>query len=159
MNLLIYDRDITISDSIKEKYDREIHADGRYAPCQGCFKCWTKNPATCVMTDSLQEICRILGQADDLVIVTENWYGSYSASVKNLLDRSIGSSTPMSTYRGKQMHHTLRYGKHNSFKVYVTGDVSDGEKETWKLMVKRNAINWGYSSYEVSFADHMEEIC
>ena len=37
MKLLIYDRDITLSDSVKEKYDRVIFADGRYAPCQGCF--------------------------------------------------------------------------------------------------------------------------
>ena len=158
MTILIYDQDITLSDSIKEKYDRVIYADGRYAPCQGCFKCWTKNPATCVMTDSLHEMCRILGQADDLVIVTENWYGGYSAAVKNLLDRSIGSSTPMSTYRGKQMHHTLRYGKHDSLKIYVTGDVSDREKETWKLMAQSNAINWGYSAYEVYFSDHPDDM-
>ena len=158
MTILIHDQNITLSDSIKEKYDRVICADGKYAPCQGCFKCWTKNPAACVMTDSLHEMCRILGQADDLVIVTENWYGGYSAAVKNLLDRSIGTSTPMSTYRGKQMHHTLRYGKHDSFKVYVRGDVSDREKETWKFMVQRNAINWGYSSCEVSFTDHLNHM-
>ena len=110
------------------------------------------------MTDSLHEMCRILGQADDLVIVTENWYGGYSAAVKNLLDRSIGLSTPMSTYRGKQMHHTLRYGKHESLKIYITGDVNDREKETWKLMAQRNAINWGYSAYEVRFTDYLNDM-
>lgn len=161
MTILVYDHEFTLSDFIKEKYDRVICADGRYAPCLGCFKCWTKNPAACVMTDSLHEMCRILGQADDMVIVTKNWYGGYSPAVKNLLDRSIGMSTPLSTYRGKQMHHTLRYGKHGSFRVYVMGDVSDREKETWKLMVRRNAINWGYSACEVHFTEHpdpMEEI-
>ena len=158
MTILIYDQNITLSDSIKEKYDRVVYADGRYAPCQGCFKCWTKTPATCEMKDSLYEMCRILGQADNLVIVTENWYGGYSAAVKNLIDRSIGLSTPMSTYRGKQMHHTLRYGKHDSLKVYVIGDVNDREKETWKLMVQRNAINWGYSACEVNFTEHPDEM-
>ena len=153
MKVLIHDRDITFSDHEKEKYDRVIYADGKYAPCQGCFKCWTKTPATCVLKDSLQEMCRILGQAEDLVIVTENWYGGYSPALKNLLDRSIGMSTPMSTYRGRQMHHTLRYKINNSVRVYVTGDVSDKEKETWKLLVERNAINWGASDYEVCFLD------
>ena len=153
MTILIYDQDITFSDTMKKKYDQVIYADGKYAPCQGCFKCWTKTPATCVMKDSLHEISRILGQADELVIITENWYGGYSPAVKNLLDRSIGLSTPMSTYRGRQMHHTLRYGRCSSLKVYVTGDVSDREKETWKLMAERNAINWGCSEYEVSFTD------
>ena len=157
MTTLIHDRDITFSDSVKERYDRVIYADGKYAACQGCFKCWTKTPATCVMKDSLQEMCRILGQADDLVIVTENWYGGYSPAVKNILDRSIGMSTPMSTYRGWQMHHTLRYGRQNSVRIYVTGDVSDKEKETWKLMADRNALNWGASDYEVIFSDPFDE--
>jgi Multimeric flavodoxin WrbA len=158
MTILIYDRDITLSDSIKEKYDRIIYADGRYAPCQGCFKCWTKNPATCVMSDSLHEMCRILGQADDLVIVTENWYGGYSPAVKNVLDRSIGMSTPMSTYRGKQMHHTLRYGKHNRLKVFVYGDIAPSEMKTWELMVERNALNEGYTFCEVSFLASVYEL-
>lgn len=151
MKLLIYDQDIILGDSIKEEFNLVICADGKYAPCQGCFKCWTKNPATCVMKDSLHEICRVIGKADDLVIVTENWYGGYSPLIKNLLDRSIGLSTPMSTCRGGQMHHTLRYGGFNSLKVYVVGDINHKEKETWSLMVKRNAINWGCSVSEVSF--------
>ncbi len=158
MRVLIQDRDITLSDSVKEKYDRVIYADGRYAPCQGCFKCWTKTPATCVMKDSLQEMCRILGQADDLVIVTENCYGGYSPAVKNLLDRSIGMSTPMSTYRGRQMHHTLRYNRYNSVRIYVTGDVSVKERNTWKLMIERNALNWGAFDYEVRFLNPQEDV-
>lgn len=153
MKVLIHDRDITLDDSVKEKYDRVIFADGRYAPCQGCFKCWTKTPATCVLKDSLHEMCRIVGSADDLVIVTENWYGGYSPAVKNILDRSIGMSTPMSTYRGCQMHHTLRYGRQNSVRIYVMGDISDKEIETWRLTIQRNALNWGVSDYEVIFSD------
>ena len=68
------------------------------------------------MKDKLQQVCRIIGQADELVIITKNLYGEYSAAVKNMLDRSIGTSTPFSTYRGRQMHHTLRYGKHDLWK-------------------------------------------
>lgn len=63
------------------------------------------------MKDTLETVCRDVGKADELMIITENCYGAYSPSVKNVLDRSIGISTPFSTYRGKQMHHTLRYGK------------------------------------------------
>ena len=157
MKVLIYDRDVTLSDAVKEKYDKVIYADGKYAPCQGCFKCWTKTPATCVMKDSLHEMCRIVGLTKDLVIVTENWYGGYSPAIKNILDRSIGMSTPMSTYRGWQMHHVLRYGRYNSVSIYVTGDVSDKEKETWKLLVQRNALNWGVTDHEVIFADPFNE--
>ena len=153
MKVLIKDPNSASADINEDSFDRVICADGRYSPCQGCFKCWTKHPATCAMKDSLHEVCRVIGLADDLVIVTVNLYGGFSPAVKNILDRAIGVSTPMSTYRGRQMHHTLRYGKRGMYRVIVTGDVSAKEKETWSLMAERNALNWGYTAHEVVFAD------
>lgn len=137
--------------------DQVVCADGRYAPCQGCFKCWTKHPAACEMKDALHQACRILGNSDDLAIITENLYGGYSPAVKNLLDRSIGSSTPLSTYRGGQMHHTLRYGERNSFRVIVYGNVTEAEKSTLRLMAERNAINMGFREHSVIFCANAEE--
>ncbi|MBQ0064187.1 MAG: flavodoxin family protein [Firmicutes bacterium] len=141
---------------LTNKADQVIVADGKYAPCQGCFKCWTKHPATCALKDSLQEMCRILGQADELTIITENYYGGYSPNVKRLLDRSIGTSTPMSTYRGGLMHHTLRYWKHDSLRVIVYGDIVEAEKETWRQMVKANSLNNGFTDYSVEFMNEWE---
>ena len=132
-------------------------ADGKYAPCQGCFECWTKNPATCSLKDSLHEACRMIGQADDVVIITENCYGGYSARIKNILDRSIGTSTPMSTYRAGEMHHTLRYGKRNSLRFIVYGDITEAEKRTWRLTAGRNAVNMGFREHSVSFCADAEE--
>ena len=109
------------------------------------------------MKDALHKVCRVLGTADDLIIITENLYGTYSPAVKNLLDRSIGSSTPFSTYRGGQMHHTLRYGKRGCLRVIVYGDISDAEKSTLKLMAERNAINMGFREHSVSFCADAEE--
>ena len=137
--------------------DRVVCADGRYAPCQGCFECWTRHPASCALKDALQQSCRVLGTADDLVIITENLYGGYSAAIKNVLDRSIGTSTPFSTYRGRQMHHTLRYGKRNSLRVIVYGDISEAEQSTLKLMAERNAINMGFRNHSVIFCADAEE--
>ena len=137
--------------------DQVVCADGRYAPCQGCFKCWTKHPAACEMKDALQQASRVLGSADDLTIITENLYGGYSPAVKNLLDRSIGVSTPFSTYRGGQMHHTLRYGKKNSLRVIVYGDMTEAEKSTLRLMAERNAINMGFREHSVTFCADAEE--
>ena len=101
------------------------------------------------MKDSLKEVCRMIGRADELTIISENCYGSYSPIVKNILDRSIGSSTPFSTYRGRQMHHTLRYGKHKMLRVYTYGSITPEEKSTFELMAERNAINYGYEQSEV----------
>ncbi len=137
--------------------DRVVCADGRYAPCQGCFKCWTKHPAACAMKDALHQACRVLGTTDDLTIITENLYGSYSRAVKNILDRSIATSTPFSTYRGGQMHHTLRYGKRNCLRVIVYGSITDAEKNTWQLMTERNAMNMGFTAHSVTFCTDAEE--
>ena len=156
--IIIHDLDESFHEQLKTIYNNVIWADGKYAPCQGCFECWTKNPATCSMKDSLHEICREAGMADDMVIITENCYGGYSAHIKNILDRSIGTSTPMSTYRSGEMHHTLRYGKKGMIKVIVYGDVSENEKATWELMIERNRINQGYQAKELVFVNSVDEL-
>ena len=110
------------------------------------------------MKDKLRQICRVIGRADELVIVTKNLYGSYSPAVKNVLDRSIGTSTPFSTYRGGQMHHTLRYGKHDLWKVIVYGEISEAEKESFRYLAERNAVNDGYQRSEVVFLKDLSEL-
>ena len=101
--MILHDLDRQYDDLLADRCDRMIAADGKYAPCQGCFGCWTKHPAECFMKDQLQQVCRTIGHADELVIVTRNVYGEYSPEIKNVLDRSIGTSTPFSTYRGGQI--------------------------------------------------------
>lgn len=158
MKVIIHDLGEEYNEILQRKCDVLIHADGKYAPCQGCFGCWTKHPAQCYMKDSLQTVCRTIGKADELIIVSENYYGGYSPEIKNILDRSIGSSTPLSTYRGKQMHHTLRYGRHNLFKVFTYGDITEQEKDTFELIAARNALNDGYRESEVVVLKSLDEL-
>ena len=157
MKTIIHDLGKEMNERLLASADRVVCADGRYAPCQGCFKCCTKHPASCELKDKLQQSCRVLGTSDDLTIITENAYGGYSAAVKNLLDRSIGISTPFSTYRGRQMHHTLRYGKRNRLRIIVYGDISDSEKSTLELMTERNAVNMGFREHSVTFCADAKE--
>ena len=158
MKMIIHDLDKRYDSTLEGLCDRVVSADGKYAPCQGCFGCWTKHPAECRMKDSLQQICRLIGLADEVVIVTKNLYGGYSAAVKNVLDRSIGTSTPFSTYRGRQMHHTLRYGMHELWKVIVYAEITQAEKETFRLLSERNALNDGYRRSEVEFLADLGEL-
>ena len=158
MKVIIHDLDKQYSEQIEAKCDRAVAADGKYAPCQGCFGCWTKHPAECFMKDTLQQVCRIIGSADELVIITRNLYGGYSADIKNVLDRSIGTSTPLSTYRGRQMHHTLRYGRHGLWKVIVYGDATEAEKTTFRYLAERNAVNDGFEQTEVRFIEDLSEL-
>ena len=157
MKTIIHDLGKEYNDMLLERADRVVCADGRYAPCQGCFKCWTKHPAACEMKDVLYESARVLGSTDDLTIITANLYGGYSAAVKNVLDRSIATSTPLSTYRAGEMHHTLRYGKRNRLHVIVYGDITDAEKSTLQLIADRNAINMAFTEHSVTFCANAEE--
>lgn len=157
MKVIIHDLDTEFEKLLQSKCNQLIGADGKYAGCQGCFSCWTKHPAECFIHDNLKEISRLVGKADELIIITKNCYGTYSPSVKTILDRSIGISTPLSTYRGKQMHHTLRYGTHDGIKIFAYGNFIGKEKESFKLMAKRNALNYGYKKWQVIFADSPEQ--
>ena len=103
------------------------------------------------MKDKLRQVCRVIGRADELVIVSRNLYGGYGTEVKNVLDRSIGTSTPFSTYRGGQMHHTLRYGRHELWKVIVYGETTEAERAAFRALAERNAVNDGYRRSEVVF--------
>ncbi len=158
MKVILHDLGPEYDRVITSQCDQAIAADGKYAPCQGCFGCWTKHPAECFMKDKLQQVCRIIGQTDELVIVTKNLYGSYSTPVKTVLDRSIGTSTPLSVYRGGQMHHTLRYGRHALWKVIVYGETTEAEKETFRILAERNAVNDGFEKSEVSFIDDLSAL-
>lgn len=158
MKVIVHDLDHNYDELVESRCDLVLAADGKYAPCQGCFGCWTKHPAECFMKDKLRQVCRIIGHADELVIVTKNLYGGYSTTVKNVLDRSIGTSTPLSTYRGRQMHHTLRYGQHDLWKVIVYGDTTEAEQETFRYMAERNAINDGFARSEVLFIQDLTEL-
>ena len=158
MKVIVHDLGPEYEATLAVRCDRLLTADGRYAPCQGCFGCWTKHPAACFMKDKLQQACRVIGTADQLVVVTKNLYGGYSTPVKNVLDRSIGTSTPFSTYRGRQMHHTLRYGKKDLWKVIVYGDVTEAEKATFTNLVERNAVNEGCRRSEIIFLEDLSQL-
>lgn len=157
MKTVIHDLGKEQNEKLLAAADRVVCADGRYAPCQGCFKCWTKHPAACELRDALYQASRILGSSEDLTIISENLYGGFSPAVKNLLDRSIGTSTPLSTYRSRQMHHTLRYGKRNCLRVIVYGDFTEAEKSTLRLTAERNAVNMGFREHSVTFCADAEE--
>ena len=158
MHIIIHDLGSEYDEFFNGKADKIISANGKYAPCQGCFGCWTKHPAECFMKDTLHTVCRDVGRSDILTIITENCYGAYSPAVKNILDRSIGDSTPFSTYRGKQMHHTLRYGMGERIQVFAYGDFTDAEEKTFTEMAQRNAYNFGYKESRFTRFDTPEEL-
>ena len=135
-----------------------FHADGRYAPCRGCFQCWLKNAGFCIMKDSLQHIGALVGQSDPLIIVSRCCYGGYSSPIKAVLDRAIGGSLPFFTWRGGQTHHISRYPRRKLMCVCFYGEYTKFEQEIAKEVVERNRLNLDYEKAEVVFFETIEQL-
>lgn len=135
-----------------------LHANSRYASCQGCFKCWLKNAGFCVMKDSLHHIGALVGQSDPLIIISRCCYGGYSSPVKAVLDRAIGASLPFFTWRGGQTHHIGRYPRRKLLRVCFYGKRTEFEQEIAKEVVERNRLNLDYEKADVAFFETMEQL-
>ena len=108
---------------------------------------------------NFQLVSAIVGGVQAIAVAVVTYTApEYSAAIKNILDRSIGTSTPFSTYRGRQMHHTLRYGKHDLWKVIVYGEITELEKATFRCRAERNALNDGFERSEAVYIQNPEEL-
>lgn len=77
--------------------------------CRGCIGCWVTSPGACVMRDGLEQLGRLLGTADELVVVSRNTYGGFSPLVKRGLDRTLPYLHPCFRIVDGELHHRMRY--------------------------------------------------
>ncbi|MFD3156791.1 flavodoxin family protein [Haloimpatiens sp. FM7330] len=127
-------------------------------PCLGCFNCWVKTPGKCIIEDAYTEMPKYILENGTFVIITEIKYGCYSSYVKNVIDRSIGILLPFFQTVNGELHHLPRYYKH--LKLIVLGygkDVTPDEEETFKELVKGNAINLCVHEYETYIIKDISE--
>lgn len=163
MTLLIHDlseNQLDTLDIVGEDW-YVVSADGRFAPCRGCFGCWLKTPGYCFIKDELAHIGAVFGSCEKVVIISQNCYGGYSKGIKNVLDRSISTILPFFTYRGKMMHHRRRYRNVYDLVVAFYGDMTALEKETAGKLVRANQLNMAYRSTNLFFAespDNLKEV-
>lgn len=83
MKLLIHDLPDTPFRDLTEDFT-VIGAPDKAAPCQGCFKCWTKNAGYCVYADSLQHSDALAGTgrfSQALCSYAKTWKSYYSISL------------------------------------------------------------------------------
>lgn len=157
MKLLIHDLPDTSFGDLAEDFT-VIGAPDKAAPCQGCFKCWTKNAGYCVYADSLQHCGALAGKSETIVVVSRLCYGGYSVPVKRFFDRGISDSSPFLTFRKGKTYHINRYRTRRKLIVYFYGTCNEPERETAREYVARHADNMDASSYEVIFAESAEHV-
>lgn len=128
--------------------------------CLGCFNCWIKTPGRCIIEDSYTEIPKYILESDIFMIITQIKYGCYTSYVKNIIDRSIGILLPFFQTVNGELHHLPRYNT-KSIKFVVIGygdDVTYDEEQTFKDLIKGNAINLCLPDYNAYVIKDISEV-
>lgn len=163
MKLLLHDLEPEVFERISQSLPKDIEViskgDKRIQKCIGCFKCWTKTPGMCVIQDGFGNIGGMVGRSDEYIIISRIVYGSYSPFVKNVLDRNINYVMPFFEKRNGEMHHSARYQNQIRFTVIGYGDdLTEGEKTTFKNLVRANGINFNVKDERCLILAKPEEI-
>lgn len=137
-----------------------ISDDGTIHHCIGCFGCWVKTPATCVIRDKYGDMGEYLSKCNEVIIISKCCYGGFSPFVKNVLDRSISYIHPDFVIRNGEMHHRYRYENHHmDMQVWFYGkNITEKEKQTAQKLVKANSINLNCNANRIIFNNSIEEM-
>ena len=129
-------------------------------PCIGCFGCWVKTPGRCVLKEDLTaKTTPLFAQSDYMILVSPIYYGSYSATMKRVIDRSIPNLLPFFRKYKNEIHHQIRYKKLAKQIIIAYGeDLSPTEKETFTKLTKANATNFGIEDPTIYFCTNEAQI-
>lgn len=160
MKLIIHDLPAELAEELfaPEADTRLLGEESPIRPCIGCFGCWIKTPAQCVIRDQYGDMGELLSKCEELILVSRCVYGGYSPFVKNVLDRSISYIHPYFIIRNGEMHHRARYDRHFPLKVYLYGEISPREEATARKLVKANALNLHSEVKELCFVAEAKEL-
>ena len=160
MRLIIHDLDSDMAKNILPASEDAciISSNSKIQNCIGCFGCWIKTPGKCVIRDAYEDMGEMLAKVDELIILSECFYGGFSPFVKNVLDRSISYIHPYFVIKNGEMHHKNRYPNHFDMKIFLYGEnITPKEKETASNLAQANAINLYSQVKELNFAQVAQE--
>jgi multimeric flavodoxin WrbA len=120
--------------------------------CIECFACWIVTPGLCAQNDGLPQMAKLLGECNELILVSRCFYGCYSPGIQNLLERSIPYMVPFFIRKHGETRHPMRYDNHFALRVCFYGeDISEAERTSAKALVRATAKNLQSSASRVSF--------
>ena len=157
MKLIITDLE-NFNIPIKGEY-KLIKPQGDIRHCIGCFGCWVKTPAQCVIHDGYENTGADMGKCSELILISKCCYGSVSPFVKNVQDRALSYIHPDFVIRKGEMHHKRRYKNVISLSAYFYGEnITDDEKETARNIMQANSDNYDGLVKNVRFYNTIEEL-
>ncbi|WRS27183.1 flavodoxin family protein [Oscillospiraceae bacterium MB08-C2-2] len=136
-----------------------ISDNGTIRHCIGCFGCWIKTPGVCVLKDGYSNMGELLSQCDELIIISQCVYGSYSPFIRNVWDRSIPYLLPYFITKNAETHHKSRYQNTFLLSVHFYGDnITQEERETATALVEANGVNFYSTGNTAYFYDSLHAV-
>ena len=102
------------------------------AYCQGCWSCWVATPGRCVHKDDTEVLLRETIQADLVIHITENKFGTVTSLTKKAFDKSTPLTHPYIIVKNGVSMHKDRYENLPKFGVVVV-DYTKNEEDFEKI--------------------------
>lgn len=158
MKIYICDDEKIIND-IKFSKNNIALCGNKINSCIGCFNCWVKHPMVCShKNDVISNMCEKIIKSDEIIIITKIRNGCYSANVKKILERIIGSVQPFFTIREGEIHHRTRKDEKIKLTIWIYGDFTTLEEEIFKCLCTRNEINLNCEKTVMKYFSNTDEI-
>ncbi len=111
--------------------------------CAGDFFCWVRTPGMCNVNDDNRTIAQALANSDLMVYLSPITFGSYSSTLKRMVDHQIQNVSPFFAKVEGEVHHETRYEKNPDLLAVGWLEAPDEHAETlFRHLVQRNALNW-----------------
>jgi Multimeric flavodoxin WrbA len=133
--------------------------------CYGCGSCGTKTYRKCVLEDDMEAVLRKLIQADKMLLVSPLTWGSYSSSIKKILDRSCVLGDIHYYVVSGEIVKGMRSSIKKLYAVGIKDNYSEEEKNVFHKLVHENIkiMNIQGKAFVLNQKDNVdsvvEEIC
>lgn len=157
MKLIITDlKDLPIK--IQGEY-KIIKPTNQIHHCLGCFACWVKTPGQCIIHDGFENTGIDMSKCNELIIISQCYYGSVSPFIKMVQDRAISYIHPDFVVRQGELHHKRRYQNIITLSAYFYGeDITENEKQIAQHMIEANALNYDGTVKTIGFYKNIKEM-
>ena len=111
--------------------------------CAGDFFCWIRSPGLCNVNDENRIIAASIANCQLMVYLTPITFGSYSSSLKKMVDHQIQNVLPFFQQIHGETHHQKRYPAYPDFLAIGWMDQPDAQSEDiFRHLTYRNALNF-----------------
>lgn len=129
-------RDLLLSRGIETEYISTAGLDIK--PCYSCGSCNTKTYLQCCLRDDMDPILRRIIHADTWVLVSPLSWGSYSSSLKKVLDRTCILGDSHYYVKNGELVKGIRCNNRRLFSIGVKDHCSREERDAFSHLHHEN---------------------